>query len=95
MQPKNIVQGTVHRQFRCTKKLKSFDNLLKTNPDIWLRSQYPESWTAKLKPETHETFVVGKHKASNSKKKDLLSSKNLKEEIPIFYSITEAIQACD
>ena len=89
MKQKNIVQGTVHRQFRCTKKWKSFDNILKTNQDTWLRSQYPESWTAKLKPETLETFVVGKHKASNSKKKDRMSSKNLKEEI--FYSNTDAI----
>ena len=61
------MQGNVHRLFRCTSDWKNFDEALETNQDIFLKNQYPETWTAKTVNDTLETLVVGKQKASNTK----------------------------
>ena len=76
---RNIVQDIVHRLFGCTSNSKNFDEALKTNQDIWLKNQYPKSWTAKIVNGTLETLVVGKEKASNNEEKDISFKKNIVE----------------
>ena len=49
IQPKkNFVEGTVHRVFRSTSTRQNFDIALKETENVWLRNQYPESWTSKI-----------------------------------------------
>ena len=45
---KNVVEGTVHRVFRSSSRWQKFDKALKENESIWLKNQYPESWSSKI-----------------------------------------------
>ena len=65
---RNRVQGTVQRRFHCTSICNEFDDVPKTNKNIWLKKQYPERWTAKTSNEFLETFVLKNKHASETKK---------------------------
>ena len=81
---KNIIQGTVHRLFRCTSDWKSFDEALKTNQEIWFKNQYPESWTARIVNETLETLIVGKQKLKDNTSVENPTEKRKHDDIPTF-----------
>ena len=54
---KNIVEGTVHRIFRCTSTWQNFDKALKENESIWLKHQYTEGWTSRISNDALQKII--------------------------------------
>ena len=45
---RNVIQGTVHRNFNATSDWQSFDVALKKNQEIWNENQYPTEWSSSI-----------------------------------------------
>ena len=75
---KNIVEGNVHRVLRSTSTWQDFDKALRENESIWLRNQYPESWTSKIINDVLQK-IISKTQLKNEGKKVHLRDKNASE----------------
>ena len=73
---KHIVKGTKHWLFRCTGNWNTFDEALKTNQEIWKKTQYPESWPSKIVKSTFEKLIIETSKFSQKAKNRKQSQEN-------------------
>ena len=63
---RSVIQGTVHRVFRCTSSWEQFDKAMETNRAQWLTNQYPENWSAKVASDALCKIIEGKGKHLDS-----------------------------
>ena len=55
---KNMIEGTIHRLVLCTSIWTNFDEALKLNEKIWLKNQYPESWSSNVVIQTLQKILT-------------------------------------
>ena len=56
---KNVIQGTVYRNFNATSSWFAFDQALQLNKTCWIKNQYPEDWSSKIVNQTLEKIISG------------------------------------
>ena len=56
---KNVIQRTVHRDFKATYNLLAFDQALEKHKTCPTKNQYPDEWPSKIVDQTSAKIMIG------------------------------------